>query len=104
MTTLRDDGDLETDDAVVKACFLGHPVRRFRGGKWINDILGRIEIHHLPILIPASVVAEVCGYPGNPDEVLSDTAYKVRRIFLTAINQSPGAMTAWLRTHTQETP
>lgn len=92
MTRLLDTGYLRTNDSVVQACFLGCSVCRLRGGKWINDILGRIEIYSRTILIPARVVAEVCGFPG-------DQTIEYEHIYIAL---GAGGLWDWLLQHVKE--
>ena len=106
MTKLRDDGYLETDDAVVAACFLGRNARFiFFDTKEISDGLYAVltirqdgwNNHDYPIFIPAKTVAEVCDKQAvNPVPLV---------VLVTATggrSDAPMKLFAWLRTHTKE--
>ena len=105
MTTLRDDGYLETDDPVVAACFMGrdicgmscnsdrqeaYDIETFylrsvdtSGGCSVNGI------YCYPLLIPASTVAEVWGL--------------ISAAFLLLCGIESIAMFNWIRKHTEDT-
>ncbi len=101
MTTLRDDGLLETDDPVVAACFLGQRIdsgyvlcviRNNGWGSWSGEEQAR-EAGPYPILIPAKTVAEVWDDDLRVGSVLCEYGEDYGRMNLTD----------WLRTHTQDT-
>lgn len=100
MTKLRPDGYLETDDAVVAACFLGHIV----DGQDCHGQLDTIEFDEPfliawgmgqsarseTLLIPAATVAEVWE------------GFFIRVVLSHAIDQTKTPIGAWLITHTGE--
>ena len=107
MTTLRDDGYLETDDPVVAACFLGKTVRITTLGGWTESKMWRINRRYVdlvacenasyPIRIPASTVAEVeCHNIGTE-------AHWLMLCHSVDPTGSQRTLIAWLRQHTQET-
>ena len=109
MTKLTDDG-LETNDPVVKSCFIGHSVMRptlppvtLQSPDGIDPkALFRLECVCInethPILIPAATVAEVCGFP------TSGIMSKEQTLAFTAVIISAGRLDveaiAWLDAHT----
>ena len=91
MTRLLDTGYLETDEAVVQACFLGKQVKRWRAGRWVNDILGSIHIRHSLMRVSAHTVAEV--WNAKPADIRYGTLLMVC---------GPTKMHDWLRKHVGE--
>ena len=116
MTKLRDDGMMEIDDSVVAACFLGReclglsgrpngqdgyeeepttPVAIYESGVYDGE-----RLYMWPILIPASTVAEVCGW--SPDTPGYRWTTSVPAVIQAFDGPTPGCLSMWLRTHTQE--
>ena len=115
MTKLRDDGYLETDDAVVAACFLGMRVE-FPDLAGNREVIALLQIEHgglfygngehentcgPRILIPAKKVAEVIA-----DAVHGSLTWFV---IVATIPVADGTMAGgdwvlktWTRTHTKE--
>lgn len=98
MTTLRDDGYLETDDPVVAACFIGRQI--YRGyhetlksvtetGVGSIDRAWNYTSCAYPILIPAKTVAEV--YDG-----------RVAIMLRVLLNLTEREMRRWLAPHAKE--
>ena len=99
MTTLRDDGYLETDDPVVQACFLNRFVQHQEHG-WASMRLTCVYFTTRPSMcrIPASTVAEVTGYrTGNSYD---NTAFILIN-HLTMSAKRAYQLVPWLRKHTQ---
>ncbi len=106
MTTLRDDGYLETDDPVVAAGFLEYDVKipdtpldfEIEHVGWNHIILrygGEAGRYDYPILVPASRVAEVeCGNSGIEPHWLM-LCHSVD------VTGSQHTLIQWLRQHTQ---
>lgn len=70
MTTLRDDGYLETDDPVVAACFLGRTIHLPSGAQVVTAVNARRVATptcavEYPVLVPASAVSQVWNSPQN---------------------------------------
>lgn len=109
MTTLRDDGMMETDDPVVAACFLGCHVHD-AGGSGAHDILHQIskdvfffdEFSCGTILIPAATVAEVCGFNRVTSADLTNAYFHIAIVLAGRGVNGDSALWDWLRTHTQE--
>ncbi len=99
MTTLRDDGFLETDDQVVKACFGGRLAKYKRVGRWRQEVLRYLDLATLQaIRISASTVAEVTGHTtGN---AYDNTAFIIIN-HLTMTAKRAYQLVPWLRKHTQ---
>lgn len=106
MTTLRDDGYLETDDPVVAACFLEFDSGIIDPGiceqtidavcwnAWMNCSGDRYDY---PILIPAATVAKVTGFSG----LYAFTNRHEAHTLCAAGRLNRGALHRWLRTHTE---
>jgi len=110
MTTLKDDGYLETDDPVVAVCFLDEKIRFERDHTdSLVELVGvskdRVDVYppaglavderEYPILIPAKTVAEVWK-DADPVKLSALAAATSGRC------DNPFPMFDWLTTHTKE--
>ena len=128
MTRLLDTGFLETNDPVVAACFLKRAISARsldemnddltmpKYADWWDCILNEVGPEHVcwmyeegspttpmgpyPILIPASVVAEVCGFGRTDEEEVPDSEVVVRQIL--HILAHPPTLGYWLTEHTED--
>ena len=133
MTRLLDTGFLETNDPVVAACFLKRAISARsldemnddltmpKYADWWDCILNEVGPEHVcwmyeegspttpmgpyPILIPASVVAEVVGYKaGNRttvDNVCTSNAI-ASYLALGSIHDGAAMIVDWLTEHTED--
>jgi len=106
MTKLRDDGYLETDDPVVSACFLGQTMGDW--GElvsvglrlWCDRMVGQDESHEYPILISASVVAEVVGFRLDTSEHITNSAFVIELFITGEVSNGIPVLWDWLSQHT----
>jgi len=111
MTSLRDDGYLETDCPVVAACFLRREVLMRRLGTQLQHETELAAVsddgvqnwkgaeHCYPILIPAATVAEVCGFR---DSMIGNTTHGILCLFTQPADEAKSQIMAWLRTPVKE--
>lgn len=117
MTTLRDDGYLETDDPVVAACFLGKAVIGLDGAEQVQFTLRQITryagidqtamtkratAYLYPIRIPAATVAEVAN-PKTPSGYIVYLILLWKSQGTGSATHSKDPLSDWLRTHTEPT-
>ena len=107
MTILRDDGYLQTDEAVAASCFIGEvvgidspPMQSKLLAVWkthavVIDTTGTADTDtwQYPLLIHASVVAKVVGFPTLENDASEHIKIAVR-----------SGLHFWLRAHTGEAP
>ncbi len=109
MTTLRDDGYLETDDPVVAVCFLGKEAKFIMWDtREVSSELYRINAimpngwnnHGWPLLVPAATVAEVCRLTKVGEFEVWQHQSKAWTLVANGVDS--GKLASWLRKHTEE--